>query len=67
MKWICIAALALGIGGTTGCAWFEKQEFHACVDYKGKRICVGRKDGAWVFSADLKKEEQDEIIAGLDQ
>ena len=67
MKWICIAALALGIGGNTGCSWLEKQNVDICVDYKGKHVCVGRKDGTWIFSADLKKEEQEEIVAGLGQ
>lgn len=61
---ICLALLALGMGG---CSWLEKQNIDVCVDYKGKHVCVGRKDGTWIFSADLKRDEQDEIIAGLGQ
>ena len=59
---ICIALLALGIGG---CAWLEKQNIDICVDYKGRHVCIGRKDGVWTFSVDLDQEEKDEIIAGL--
>ena len=61
---VCVAFLALGLGG---CSWFERQNIDICVDYKGRHVCVGRKDGVWVFSADLNKQEQDEIIAGLGQ
>lgn len=64
MRYVLAVVLALGMGG---CAWLEKQNIDICVDYKGRHVCVGRKDGAWVFSADanLKPEEKDEIIAGL--
>ena len=61
---VCVAFLALAIGG---CGWLEKQNIDVCVDYKGRHVCVGRKDGVWVFSADLNKKEQEEIIAGLGQ
>lgn len=62
MRYVLAAILALGMGG---CSWLAKQNIDICVDYKGKHICVGRKDGAWTFSTELKQEEKDEIIAGL--
>ena len=61
---ICVAFLALAMGG---CGWLEKQNIDICVDYKGEHVCVGRKDGAWTFSAELSQQEKDEIIAGLGQ
>lgn len=61
---ICVAFLALAMGG---CSWLQSQNIDICVDYKGRHVCVGRKDGQWTFSADLNKQEQDEIIAGLGQ
>ena len=59
---LCFAFLALSIGG---CSWLAQQNIDICVDYKGRHVCVGRKDGAWTFSADLSPEEQEEIISGL--
>ena len=59
---VCIALLAFGIGG---CGWLAKQTIDVCVDYKGRHVCVGRKDGTWTFSGDLTPEEQDEILSGL--
>jgi len=64
MRWLCIGSLVFIL---CGCSWFEKQNIDICVDYKGRHVCVGRKDGVWVFSADLNKSEQDEIIASLGQ
>lgn len=56
----------------TGCAffkavgaWAEAQNIDVCMEYKGNHVCVGRKDGAWTFSADLSPEEQREIIIRL--
>lgn len=66
MKRLCMVIALLAL---SGCSWLAKQNIDVCVDYKGRHVCVGRKDGAWVFSADanLKDNEKDEIIAGLGQ
>jgi len=64
---VCALAAFLALIPLTGCEWLQKQNIDICVDYKGRHVCVGRKDGAWTFSADLSKEEQNEIIAGLGQ
>ena len=67
MMRICVLALLsvfLSLP-TVGCSWLEKQNVDVCVDYKGRHVCVSRKDGKWTFSADLNKEEQAEIIESL--
>lgn len=60
----CIASLALML---CGCEWLQRQNIDFCVDYKGQHICVGRKDGKWVFSADLDAAAQEEIIRSIGQ
>lgn len=65
MRRVCVAAfLVLSLAG---CSWLEKQNIDVCVDYKGRHVCVGRKDGKWLFSADVTADEQADIIARLGQ
>ena len=59
-----VAVLALGMGG---CSWLEKQNAEVCVVYKGRQICAKRVDGVWSFSADLSKDEQDQIINDIER
>ena len=60
---ICVMLVCLAF---TGCSWLEKQNAEVCVVYKGRQICAKRIDGVWSFSAELSKEEKDQIIKDLD-
>jgi len=61
---LVLALLAL-VGG--GCSLFEKvPPVEVCVVYKGKRICAVKRDGVWMFSADLSPEEKEDIVKGID-
>ena len=54
----------------SSCTWLEKQNLDLCVDYHGRHICVGRKDGAWTVAANdgngLTDQERSEIIKSLE-
>lgn len=64
---LALVATALLLLSFCGCTWLASQNVDVCVDYKGRHVCVGRKDGAWTFSVDLNKNERDDIIASLGQ
>ncbi len=62
------SALLLLVLGLSGCGFLESVAVDVCVDYKGQHVCVGRANGLWTFTADLKPLstlEEDEIILSL--
>ena len=64
MRCTIAAILALCL---SGCAWLDSQSFEVCYVYKGKQVCAKRINGVWSFSADLSKDEQEQIIRDIEQ
>lgn len=57
---VCTLAFLLA-----GCSWIERQNIDVCLDWKGRHVCVGRKDGVWTVSGAVDKKDEDEVIASL--
>jgi len=64
MRFAFIALLML----VCGCEVLQEIAVDVCVDYKGQHVCVGRTNGNWTFTADLRPltiSEENEIILSL--